>query len=179
MNKTWIQIWRESVSSVSSDCLQMDFICRLACRRICSAFVPPSFAFYIWKNRILLSHHSTLTEISKAALLGMGSDMARWKMEKSCHFHQKTKMQTHCCFPHFHPHPPIPWTAHLMGRCVLSLQVTVMWYLPFCVCSSGKWSAMSMASIPRGLTMETVTCSWTGSVFTIMRPQVSCLPNSC
>lgn len=32
---------------------------------------------------------------------------------------------------------------------------------------------MSMASIPPGPTMETVICSWTGSVSITMRPQVS------
>lgn len=63
------------------------------------------------------------------------------------------------------------------GKMCTVFAITVMWYFPFSVCSSGKWSAMSTALIPQELTTETVTCSWTGSVFIIMRPQVSSPPN--
>ncbi len=38
--------------------------------------------------------------------------------------------------------------------------------------SSGKWSVMNMALTPLAATMETMTCNWTASMFTTMKPLV-------
>lgn len=110
-------------------------------------------------------------ETLTAALYKMGSDMARWKGKKCSHFHSDSKNANPLLFFSFKVHNRI--ANRQMRTFFFFLQVTAMWYLLFSLCSSGKWSAMNTASIPQELTMETATCSLTGSVFTIMRPQVS------
>lgn len=42
--------------------------------------------------------------------------------------------------------------------------------------SSGRWSVTNMESTQQGHTMETATCSWTGSASTTMRQQVIWVP---
>lgn len=55
-------------------------------------------------------------------------------------------------------------------------QVFLLWPgFFFFLWSSGRWSAMSTALTRQERTMATVTCSWTGSACTTMKPRVCSL----